>query len=43
VGYLGGKAFEDKPIKGVILGISLALTVTLIVEVVTELLQRRDA
>jgi len=34
VGYLGGKAFEDNPIKGVILGIGLALTVTLIVEVV---------
>jgi membrane protein DedA with SNARE-associated domain len=39
VGYLGGKAFEDNPIKGVILGIGLALTVTLIVEVVRH--QRR--
>jgi membrane-associated protein len=39
VGYLGGKAFEDNPVKGVILGIGLALTVTLIVEVVRH--QRR--
>jgi membrane protein DedA with SNARE-associated domain len=34
VGYLGGKAFEDNPLKGVALGIGLALTVTLIVEIV---------
>lgn len=39
VGYIGGKAFEDNPLKGVILGIGLALTVTLIVEVVRH--QRR--
>ncbi|WP_020384745.1 DedA family protein [Kribbella catacumbae] len=34
VGYLGGKAFEDNPLKGVALGIGLALTVTLLVEVI---------
>ncbi|TDU84505.1 membrane protein DedA with SNARE-associated domain [Kribbella voronezhensis] len=34
VGYLGGKAFEDNPLKGVALGIGLALAVTAIVEVV---------
>jgi len=34
VGYIGGKAFEDNPLKGVVLGIGLALMVTLIVEVV---------
>jgi membrane protein DedA with SNARE-associated domain len=34
VGYIGGKAFEDNPLKGVVLGIGLALTVTLIVELV---------
>lgn len=34
VGYIGGKAFEDNPLKGVALGIGLALGVTLIVEVV---------
>jgi membrane protein DedA with SNARE-associated domain len=39
VGYIGGKAFEDNPLKGVALGIGLALGVTLIVEVVRH--QRR--
>ncbi|GAA1571577.1 VTT domain-containing protein [Kribbella sancticallisti] len=39
VGYIGGKAFEDNPLKGVVLGIGLALTVTLIVELVRH--QRR--
>ena len=34
VGYIGGKAFEDNPLKGVVLGIGLALAVTLIVEIV---------
>jgi membrane-associated protein len=34
VGYIGGKAFEDNPLKGVILGIGLALTLTLIAELV---------
>jgi membrane-associated protein len=34
VGFLGGKAFEDNPVKGVILGIALALGVTLVVELV---------
>ncbi|WP_427893564.1 DedA family protein [Kribbella sp. GL6] len=34
VGYLGGKAFEDNPLKGVVLGIGLALAVTVIVELV---------
>jgi membrane-associated protein len=34
VGYLGGKAFEDNPLKGVALGIGLALGVTLIVEAI---------
>jgi membrane protein DedA with SNARE-associated domain len=34
VGYLGGKAFEDNPLKGVVLGIGLALGVTLIVEAI---------
>jgi membrane protein DedA with SNARE-associated domain len=39
VGFIGGKAFEDNPLKGVALGIGLALMVTLIVEVVRH--QRR--
>jgi membrane protein DedA with SNARE-associated domain len=41
VGYLGGKAFEDNPLRGVILGIGLALTVTLIVEVVRHRRSKR--
>jgi membrane-associated protein len=41
VGYIGGKAFEDNPLKGVVLGIGLALAVTLIVEVVRHRLRKR--
>jgi membrane-associated protein len=41
VGYIGGKAFEDNPLKGVVLGIGLALAVTLVVEVVRHRLKKR--
>lgn len=41
VGYIGGKAFEDNPLKGVILGIGLALAVTLVVELVRHRLRKR--
>lgn len=41
VGYIGGKAFEDNPLKGVVLGIGLALAVTLIVEVIRHRLKKR--
>ncbi|MBB6569145.1 DedA family protein [Kribbella sandramycini] len=41
VGYLGGKAFEDNPLKGVLLGIALALAVTLVVELVRHQLKKR--
>ncbi|MFI7065099.1 DedA family protein [Kribbella sp. NPDC050124] len=41
VGYIGGKAFEDNPLKGVVLGIGLALAVTLIVELVRHQLRKR--
>lgn len=34
VGYLGGRAFEDNPLKGVLLGIGLAMTVTVLVELI---------
>lgn len=34
VGYVGGRAFEDNPLKGVLLGIGLAMAVTVAVEVV---------
>jgi membrane-associated protein len=43
VGYLGGKAFEDNPLKGVALGIGLALAVTVVVEVVRHRRKRRTA
>jgi membrane-associated protein len=41
VGFIGGKAFEDNPLKGVALGIGLALLVTLIVELVRHRLTKR--
>lgn len=34
VGYLGGVAFEEEPLKGVLLGLGLALSVTAVVEIV---------
>jgi membrane protein DedA with SNARE-associated domain len=40
VGYIGGKAFEDNPLKGVVLGIGLALAVTLVVELVRHRLRK---
>jgi len=42
VGYIGGKAFEENPLKGVILGIGLALTVTLVVEFVRHHRRKRN-
>jgi len=33
VGYLGGAAFEDHPLYGVALGVTLALTLTVLIEV----------
>ncbi len=45
VGYLGGLAFEHDPIKGVALGLGLAITLTIVVETVRHLthLARRRA
>lgn len=43
VGLIGGAAFENDPIKGVVLGIGLAIGVTAIVEVVRYALRRRSA
>jgi membrane protein DedA with SNARE-associated domain len=42
VGYLGGVAFEDNPIKGVALGLGFALTVTGIVELIRWARGRHD-
>ncbi|MBM0274063.1 DedA family protein [Micromonospora sp. STR1s_6] len=41
VGYVGGLAFEQNPLRGLLLGLGLALTVTLVVEVVRWLRNRR--
>jgi membrane-associated protein len=40
VGYIGGAAFEDDPFKGLALGLGLALTVTMLVELVRHLRRR---
>jgi membrane-associated protein len=40
VGYVGGAAFEDDPIKGLVLGLGLALGVTAVVEGVRHLRAR---
>ncbi|MFI0408933.1 DedA family protein [Actinomadura sp. 3N508] len=41
LGYVGGHAFEDQPLKGVAVGIGLALSVTAVVEGVRFLRRRR--
>ncbi|RKN28571.1 DedA family protein [Micromonospora musae] len=41
VGYLGGLAFEQDPLRGLLLGLGLALTVTVVVEGVRVLRRRR--
>ena len=43
VGYVGGAAFEEEPLKGVLLGLGLALTVTVAVEIVRHTLRRPAA
>ena len=40
VGYIGGEAFEDSPLKGLALGLGIAFTVALIVEVVRHVRNR---
>jgi membrane-associated protein len=41
VGFVGGAAFEDAPLKGLALGLGIALTVTLLVESVRHLRRRQ--
>ncbi len=41
IGYLGGKAFEDNPLHGLLLGIGLALAVSALVEGARYLRRRR--
>jgi membrane-associated protein len=43
VGYVGGAAFEDDPLKGVVLGLGLAVTVAGTIEVVRHVRRRRAA
>ena len=40
VGFVGGAAFEDEPLKGVVLGLGLAISVALTVELVRHLRRR---
>jgi membrane-associated protein len=41
VGYLGGLAFEREPLKGVLLGIGLAITITMVAESIRYVTTRR--
>jgi membrane protein DedA with SNARE-associated domain len=43
LGYVGGVAFEDDPVKGVAVGLGLALSVTAVVEGVRFVRRRRAA
>ncbi|WP_283139007.1 DedA family protein [Rhizohabitans arisaemae] len=41
IGYVGGAAFEHDPIKGLLLGLGIALSITAVVEVVRYIRRRR--
>jgi membrane protein DedA with SNARE-associated domain len=41
VGYIGGEAFEEEPLKGLGLGLGIALTVSALVEVIRHVRARR--
>ncbi|AWS41270.1 DedA family protein [Streptosporangium sp. 'caverna'] len=41
IGYVGGAAFENDPIKGLLLGLGIALTITALVEIVRHVRRRR--
>lgn len=43
IGHLGGMAFERDPIRGLLLGLALACTVTVLTEAVRRLRRRRTA
>ena len=43
VGYLGGRVFEHNPLAGVLLGLTVALLITVIIEGVRELLWLRKS
>ncbi|MFC4057614.1 DedA family protein [Planomonospora corallina] len=41
IGYVGGAAFEHDPLKGLLLGLGIAVTITVVVEVARHLRRRR--
>jgi membrane protein DedA with SNARE-associated domain len=41
VGFLGGAAFEDEPLKGLILGVALATALVVLTEAARQLLRLR--
>jgi membrane-associated protein len=43
IGYLGGKAFERDPLRGVLLGLGVALAITIVTEVTHQYRRRRSA
>ncbi|MEV0315878.1 membrane protein DedA with SNARE-associated domain [Nonomuraea fuscirosea] len=43
IGFFGGMAFENDPIKGLLLGLGIALSVTAVVEIVRWVRKRRAA
>ncbi|WP_232662169.1 DedA family protein [Pseudonocardia sp. TRM90224] len=43
IGFIGGAAFENDPIKGLLLGVGIAVTITVIVEVVRYVRKRKAA
>jgi membrane-associated protein len=42
IGYIGGAAFEDAPLKGLALGLGIALSVAVLVELVRHLRRRPE-
>ncbi|WP_433253564.1 DedA family protein [Streptosporangium sp. CA-135522] len=43
IGYVGGAAFENDPVKGLLLGLGIALSITVAVEAVRHVRRRRTA
>ncbi|MFD0479540.1 DedA family protein [Nonomuraea thailandensis] len=41
IGYFGGMAFENDPIKGLLLGLGIALSITAVVEIVRWVRKQR--
>jgi membrane-associated protein len=42
IGYLGGKAFEDDPLRGLLTGFAIAIGITVLVELVRFVRERRS-